>query len=242
MNSTLLNHLYSTTSKVLLSQSDRINDNFERADKIITWIVGFSIGIFVLLLSQGTDNEIINGLSFKISVFALVVVILGLLFRISSFFTQIRYSTIVVGFVSFAETVTNAPEIPEIREIDENESVENLIKYLKSDFGADIKELDLSKLDETKRKEYRQLLLNYYHILSEPWDIEKQLEKFKLRYASHFGISKRQFNNYEKRIKIRGITFRIMFYLSMVLFFLTIIAFIFGTGMVLIQLLEGNCA
>jgi hypothetical protein len=244
MNNALLKHLYSTTSKVLLTQSDRINENFEKADKIIIWIVGFSIGIFVLLISQKSKNGIITDLTFEISIYSLIVVILGLLFRICSFFTQIKYSTIIVGFISFAEGFVNTPEILELREIDENESAENLIEFLKNDFDADFKEQDLSKMSTEKIEEYRGLLLNYYRVLAEPRDTEKQLEKFKTNFANHFGFSKKYMDkriNNENRIKVGGLVFRGIFYLSMSLFFLTIGTFILGIGVVLKQLIESNC-
>ena len=244
MNNELLKHLYSTTSKVLLTQTDRINENFEKADKIIIWIVGFSIGIFVLLLSQKSESKIINDLTFEISIFSLTVVILGLTFRIFSFFTQMRYSTIVTGFVSFAEGFSNSPEILETREITEKDSAEDIIEYLKSDFGEKIKDNNVSEMDSENKRVYRGLLLNYYNILKEPRDAEKQLEKFYTNFALHFGFSKaymeKRINN-ESRIKRNGIIFRVMLYISMVLFFLTIGTFIFGVGTVLNQILENNC-
>ena len=244
MNNALLKHLYSTTSKVLLTQTDRINENFEKADKIIIWIVGFSIGIFVLLLSQKAENPLIIELTNEISIFSLTVVILGLIFRIFSFFTQIKYSTIVTGFVSFAEGFSNSPEIIETREITEKDSAEDLIKYLKLDFGEEVKDKNVSRMDSENKKVYRGLLLNYYNILKEPIDAEKQLEKFTTNFALHFGFSKayieKRINN-ESKIKRNGIIFRVMLFISMLLFFLTIGTFIFGVGTVLNQLIENNC-
>ena len=244
MSNVLLKHLYSVMSKVLLTQTDHIKENFEKADKIIIWIVGFSIGIFVLIISQKSQNKIINDLTFEISVFALTVVILGLIFRIFSFFTQMRYSTIVTGFVSFAEGFTNSPEILETREITDKDSAEDIIEYLKSDFGEKVEDKNVSQMDSENKRVYRGLLLNYYNILNEPYNAEKQLEKFYTNFALHFGFSKayieKRINN-ESRIKRNGIIFSVMLYASMILFFLTIGTFIFGVGTVLNQLIENNC-
>jgi hypothetical protein len=243
MNNVLLKHLYSVTSKILVNQTDRINENFEKADKIIIWIVGFSIGIFVLLINQKSENEIINHLTFEISTFSLIVVILGLIFRVFSFFTQMRYSSIITNFISFAEGFSNTPEIPEFREITEKDSVEDIIVYLKSDFDHDVKDENVSQMDTENKKVYRGLLLNFYNILNEPRDVEKQLDKFKTNFANHFGFSKaymdKRINN-ESRTKRKGIIFRIMLTISMILFFLTIGTFIFGVGTVLNQLIENN--
>ncbi|MGX1930193.1 hypothetical protein [Flagellimonas sp. 2504JD4-2] len=241
MDYELLKHLYSTTSKVLITHTDQINKNFEKADKIIIWIVGFSIGIFVLLISQKTENRLILDLTFEIYVYSLSVVILGLLFRISSFFTQIRYSTIVIELASYSEGLNNTPELNETRKIDENDSAEDVIEYLRLDFNEQVRTLETSQLSEEKKKEYRQLLINYYQALAEPKDIEKQLDSFKLDYANRFGFSKSYFDkriNNPKRTFIRGILYRVMFNLSMSLFFLTIGVFILGVAIVLKNLIE----
>ena len=99
-------------------------------------------------------------------------------------------------------------------------------------------------MDSENKKVYRGLLLNYYNILKEPIDSEKQLEKFTTNFALHFGFSKaymeKRINN-ESKIKRNGIIFRVMLYISMLLFFLTIGTFIFGVGTVLNQLIENNC-
>src|SRR5690606_454612 len=185
-----------------------------------------------------SDNLIINELTFEISVFSLTVVILGLTFRIFSFFTQMRYSAIVTSFISFAEGFSYTPEIPNVREITEKDSAEDIIGYLKSDFDEVVKDKNVSQMDAENKKVYRGLLLNYYLILNEPRDVEKQLVNFKNNFANHFGFSKaymdKRINN-ENRIKRNGIIFRIMLYISMVLFFLTIATFIFGVGTILNQ-------
>ncbi len=45
-------------------------------------------------------------------------------------------------------------------------------------------------MDPDNKKVHRRLLLNYYNILNEPRDAEKQLDKFKTSFANHFGFSK----------------------------------------------------
>jgi hypothetical protein len=115
---------------------------------------------------------------------------------------------------------------------------------LKLDFGEKVKDKNVSQMDSENKKVYRGLLLNYYNILKEPIDSEKQLEKFTTNFALHFGFSKaymeKRINN-ESKIKRNGIIFRVMLYISMLLFFLTIGTFIFGVGTVLNQLIENNC-
>lgn len=244
MDNVLLKHLYSVTSKVLLNQTDRLNENFEKADKIIIWIVGFSIGIFVLLLNQTSENELIINLSLEISIIALIVVVLGLSFRVVSFFTQIQYAAIVTKFVSFAEGFSGMPEIPEHRDISEKDTAEDLIKYLELDFNIEVEEEDISRMDLESKKKYCGLLLNYYNTFSDPRDIEKQLENYKISFSDHFGFSKAYMDkrvNNEKRTKRNGLILRVLLITSLILFFLTIGTFIVGVLSILNKLIENNC-
>ena len=57
MNNRALKYLYNQVSNSLNQNSERDFQNFERADKIIIWIVGFSIGIFVLLFSSDLKSQ-----------------------------------------------------------------------------------------------------------------------------------------------------------------------------------------
>ena len=244
MNNVLLKHLYSVISKVLLAQTDHIKENFEKADKIIIWIVGFSIGIFVLIISQNTNNEFIVNLTFEISVFSLLVVIAGLLFRIFSFFTQMLYTGIVISFATFAESISSSPEIPISREIKTNDSVERIIEFLKDDFNFEVKKIDLSKMTDEAKNGYRDALINYYNILADSNDVKKQLNEYKTNFANYFGFSKKYL---DKRMdnadfmKRRGKNYQIMIWISYILFFLTIGIFIAGVSTVLYELVRNNC-
>ena len=55
MTNQFLNYLYSKISKSTIENGEKSNQNFERADRIIIWIVGFSIGIFVILFTKDYD-------------------------------------------------------------------------------------------------------------------------------------------------------------------------------------------
>jgi uncharacterized membrane protein len=241
MENQLLKQLYSTTSKLVNDQVQRDMDNFEKADKIIIWIVGFSIGIFALILTRESKNPLINELEFEITIVALATVILGLLFRIFSFFTQMRLNSIVFDFVSYATGYTEAYDIPIPRTILEIDSLDNIIIFLEEDFGIKMKKIDTSNFSNEKLTEYRNLYKNYYESLASSNNIEEQMKEFSTQLALRFGLNPEDVMNSSKNessLKSKGKEYRILLTISYWLFFFTIINFIVGIGIVAFKLIE----
>lgn len=241
MDNQLLKYLFNTSSKIILDQTDRVNENFDKADKIIIWIVGFAIGVFILIFSRDLKNPFIEDLALSISIFSLSVVILGLTFRVISFFTQLKLTEIIVDFVSYSEGFANTPELPTPRKIKESDSLEDIVYYFKEDFKIKRTIPDFTKsLSPEELKEYRQLHINYYNTLSESNDFNAQLKEFKSTLGNYFGLAQHKLasdKNAEQNIKKRGENFRVMLYLSIIFFFLTIGVFIFGTILLLIKII-----
>lgn len=241
MENQLLKQLYSSTSKLVNDQVQRDMDNFEKADKIIIWIVGFSIGIFALILTRESKNPLINELEFEITIVALATVILGLLFRIFSFFTQMRLNSIVFDFVSFATGYTEAYVIPIPRTILEIDTLDNIIIFLEEDFGIKMKKNDTSNFSNEKLTDYRNLYKNYYESLASSNNIEEQMKEFSTQLALRFGLNPEDVMNSSKNessLKSKGKEYRILLTISYWLFFLTIINFIVGFGFVAFKLIE----
>ena len=248
MTNQFLKYLYSKISKSTIENSEKSNQNFERADKIIIWIVGFSIGIFVILFTKDYDlknpnYETIKELSNQITIVSLFVVIFGLIFRIFSFFSQMILTEINLEFASYADGFSDAPEFPIAREIKDTDSIDDIIYFFEEDFGIkQEKPLFLNPTQESI-KEYRILLLNYYKTLAESNDIEVQLEEFKNKISEYYGISKSKINErFEngKKVKFRGNIYRMTLIGSYIFFFLTIMTFIVGTIIILEKLIN-NC-
>jgi hypothetical protein len=243
MENQLLKQLYSTTSKLVNDQVQRDIDNFEKADRIIIWIVGFSIGIFTLILTRETKNPLINELEFEITIVALITVILGLLFRIFSFFTQIHLNSIVFEFVSYAIGYNNASEIPIPKTLLEIDSLDNIIIFLEEDFGIKTQKIDTTNFSYEKLTEYRNLYKNYYESLASSNNIEEQIKEFSTQLALRFGqnptdVMDSTKNNSE--LKSKGNRYRILFAISYWLFFLTIVNFIVGIGIIAFKLIQSN--
>ena len=245
MENQLLKQLYSTTSKLVNDQVQRDIDNFEKADRIIIWIVGFSIGIFTLILTRESKHPLINELEFEITIVALITVILGLLFRIFSFFTQIRLNSIVFDFVSFATGYYNASEIPIPKTISEVDSLDNIINFLEEDFGIKTKKIDTYNLSEEKLTKYRNLFKDYYESLASSNNIDEQIKEFSTQLALRFGLNPEDMINSthaDSSIKSKGKGYRILLTISYWLFFLTITNFIVGIGIIAFKLIENNCS
>ena len=245
MENQLLKQLYSTTSKLVNDQVQRDIDNFEKADRIIIWIVGFSIGIFTLILTRESKHPLINELEFEITIVALITVILGLLFRIFSFFTQIRLNNIVFDFVSFATGYYNASEIPIPKTISEVDSLDNIINFLEEDFGIKTKKIDTYNLSEEKLTKYRNLFKDYYESLASSNNIDEQIKEFSTQLALRFGLNPEDMINStqaDSSIKSKGKGYRILLTISYWLFFLTITNFIVGIGIIAFKLIENNCS
>ena len=244
MENQLLKQLYSTTSKLVNDQVKQDIENFEKADKIIIWIVGFSIGIFMLLLTRKSENPILIELEFEITILALITVVLGLLFRIFSFFTQMRLNSIVFDFVAFATGYNNASEIPIPRTILEIDSIDYIILFLEEDFGVKVEKIDTSRFSEEKLAEYRNLYKNYYESLASSNNIEEQMKEFSTQLALRFGLNPEDIinsSNDDSSLKSKGKGYRVLLNISNWLFFLTIINFIVGIGIVIYKLIENNC-
>ena len=244
-----LKFLYSKSNKLLTENSDRVNNTFERADKIIIWLVGFSIGVFVLLLSSDLDKanpnfKLITSLSINIIIISLIVVILGLLFRLCSFFAQNYLNSALMNFSGFTESQVNFPDLPEVHEIKETDSIDDILFYLDLDYGY--KRDKPINLPPDKMKEYRGLLKTFYEELARTNDQEKQLEIFWKTYAEYFGLTKKETAKYIKgktNHRRNGKLHRIFYVLASALFLLTIGTFIFGVSLILITIcININCS
>ncbi|MCG2420521.1 hypothetical protein K8089_15980 [Aequorivita sp. F47161] len=243
MEKQLLKQLYTTTSKLVNEQIKRDIENFEKADKIIIWLVGFSIGIFVLIFTRNTDNLIINQNVFEISIISLVTVILGLLFRIISFFTQMTLSSIVFDLIAYAAGFSEIKKLPTPREIEQNDTINDIIFYLKEDFGIERELIDITGFSKEKIKEYRDLQKNYYQTLASWNNTDEQLSEYREELAIRFGhnpkVNKTALEEKESS-KSKGKKYKLLLKSSYILFFLTIISFIFGIGFLAFKLIESN--
>lgn len=236
MTNIFLKKLYEITETTIVNINESSKANFERSDRIITWIVGFSIGIFVLVFpKEKLENESrLDDVTLLILNFALYVIISGLLYRIFSFLTQTLNSLILSDISNYSKGFsTNFDNIPISREIIGNETTFQLIQYLKEDFHYSVP-YEVHYEDAA----LNQILINYYKILADQNDIEKQIITFKKQISKYFGISYKyiDFFTIEKNIVIRGKIYISISILSALLFIITISLFILGVVMLFIKI------
>ncbi|WP_298327254.1 hypothetical protein [Dokdonia sp. Asnod1-B02] len=241
MNNELLKHLFTSTDKVFNKHSDRMFDNFERADKIIIWIVGFAIGVFMLTIIRGNENEILENILFEICLFSIIIVILGLLFRVVSFLTQLRLSNILMVFSSKIAGMTTEFDIPFPREIKESDGILDIIRYLKEDFGIERPTPKLNERSDENIKKGIELYKKYYKSIADSNDVESQFKIFKKEFSEYFGYSQSYIDNKlrdEKADYRSGKIFRISLGISVTLYVLTIGTFILGSILIMIEVLN----
>ncbi|MEL1248105.1 MULTISPECIES: hypothetical protein [Flavobacterium] len=246
MTNQFLKYLYSKISKSTIENGERSNQSFERADRIIIWIVGFSIGIFVILFTKDYDiknpnYKTITELSNQITIVSLIVVIFGLIFRIFSFFSQMLLTAINMDFAGYADGFSTTLEFPTPRKIKNSDTIEDIIYYFEQDFKIIQEKPDFSNSSQESIKEYRTLLINYYKSLADGNDIEVQIEEYKNKLCEYYGISKEKINerfDNNKNVKLRGKVYQKTLIGSYIFFFLTIATFIIGAIIILEKLVN----
>jgi hypothetical protein len=153
-----------------------------------------------------------SDLEYIILIYSFIIIILGLLFRMFSFLTQITLNNITESYLGQARgAIVDTNNIPEPREITENETVENLIYYLKVD------------VEYNNDEEYRILLTNYYKTLSEGNDIKQQFETFNQTISKYFGITSKKIKKMSEEVYIikRGEKYIKYYNISLFLFMAT---------------------
>lgn len=246
MTEQFLKQLYSKISRSTLQNHEINSRNFERADQIIIWIVGFSIGIFVFLFTKDYDAanpnyKVLLDLSRQITIVSLLVVVLGLIYRIFSFFTQMLLSEIVTEFSGYCDGYSSTPEFPVPREITDSDTIADIIYYFEEDFKIIEQMPDLRNTTPEAVSEYRTLLLNYYLTLADSNNIERQLEKFKNIVNEYFGVSRKKiderFDN-SRNVITRGRKYQLSLKGSYIFFALAILTFIGGVLLILFKLIS----
>jgi hypothetical protein len=246
MTEQFLKQLYSKISRSTLQNHEINSRNFERADQIIIWIVGFSIGIFVFLFTKEYDAanpnyKILLDLSKQITIVSLLVVVFGLIYRIFSFFAQMLLSEIVTEFSGYCDGYSSTPEFPVPREIQDSDTIEDIIYYFEEDFKIIEQMPDLNNSAPEAASEYRTLLLNYYLTLADSNNVELQLEKFKNIVNEYFGVPRKKiderFNN-SRNVIVRGRKYQLSLKGSYIFFALTILTFIGGVLIILLKLIS----
>jgi hypothetical protein len=169
--------------------------NFENAERLLVWIVGFSIGgISIIFSNITTINQSYCEGDIRIVLYSLCLSsISGLLFRWAFFKMQLYYQQIeffLEGAFSNTEAMmeTNPQDLSNINEINE------IIRKLKSDYNLDYNYIleTFDSYDEANQEIIKQNLKDNYKIAG---DNVKREYNFSMDYVQNvysnaFGVSK----------------------------------------------------
>lgn len=207
---------------------------FEQAEKIIIWIVGFCIGAFIILLPK--DNfeidyfKSITGIKKTIMLYLLYIVCSGLLFRIISFMTEVILDNISRSLTGYFQGRTILMDTKKTEIKNEYDSAQ-IIEIINNDFGY-----QLNNDSNYDSPQFRKLLKNIYE---QAFDDTLFFEEFEQEYLLYFGFkNKTLINIYRKKnyIYLRGIIYRILYFLSVITFLTTIIIAILGISILIREL------
>ena len=187
--------------------------NFSNLEKMMIWIVGFSIGGLSIIITNLTEfNQ-----SFSDCVVQTVLTLLttsiisGIIYRLAFYYYQITYQGLefyLQGAFSDKELMSIDPE-DLINETD----VKEIIRRIKNDFGEDVSQI-LSVYDQLNNEGktfIKNDLKNHYQKLGE-WakkDFEFGMDYVKDVYKTAFGLSKKRIekmfqSNYANKLKVFG--------------------------------------
>ncbi|MDR6528388.1 hypothetical protein J2787_003825 [Chryseobacterium rhizosphaerae] len=210
----------------MTSDSLKNREIFEQAEKIIVWIVGFSIGVFALQVPEVTSNyKSIEGVRKIIMTYSLYTIIFGISFRISSFLTEIILKDILTSFKSkyFGEKIML--EIKKQHISSETHNANQIIDILNEEFNFNIEKAS-HQLNENK--DFIDTLINIYENSFNDMELLDTITKDSLIY---FGYKKNglvKITNSENFIYFRGILYRLLTAITSLLFITTLGFFLFG--------------
>lgn len=213
-------------NEILSENLKKRNLFFERSEQIVLWIVGFSTASIVLLIS----NEKFDITKFKnndplilmIIKNLLLVCCFGLSFRILSFLTELLLDNISKSLYGVLKGFHNSLNIKKIK-FNSNQNSEQIIKIINDEFDWDLKNRQELNGDQNFIQHLKEIYENAF-------ENKDELNKIQELYLVFYGYKSKYFINFYQKpmiIYIRGLFYRILFYLTIVSFTLTLGTLIF---------------
>lgn len=239
----LSDYAFKSTLEIVLKNREAYFKITDQSDRIIVWLVGFSIATIALLISK--SNTLINlppNLPQTIVIFASLVIILGILYRTILYVAQFLENHLLLRFEGFVGSI-HGPKLATPRNLKETDTLEDIIKYFKTDFDLDFSNIEINGLNDQQKEVYRLIVYSHYSKLSTAFkeDLENELNRISTVLKYHFGYSKKSLNRFKelKRANRRiPRFFWFCFYSSHVLFLLTVLTFMVGTLLFLVKYIQ----
>ena len=213
----------------------------DQSDKIIVWLVGFSITSIALSISKETElNLFINNLTNYILICGSLTVVFGVLYRIFLYLAQVFEINILTAFGGYIEGYNNPLDMYFGRELSEEDTYDDIVDYLKYDFDIEIERVDIKKLDSTQVHVLRKSVIDYYLSLNN-WSnkkLERETNEVKTVLVTYLGYSKKKlrriFNPKEPRVKLTTL-YWFCLYAASTLFIMSCLAFTSGMMIILVK-------
>jgi hypothetical protein len=239
----LSDYAFNSTLQIVSKNREAYFKITDQADRIIVWLVGFSIATIALLIS--TSNTVINiphNLPQIIVIFASLVIILGILYRTLLYVAQFLENHLLLKFEGFVGSI-HGPKLATPRTLKETDTLEDIIKYFRTDFDLDFSNIEINDLNEQQKEVYRLIVYSQYTKLATTFkeDLDNELNRISNVLMYHFGYSKKSVNRFKE---LKGSSRRIprlfwfCFYSSHVLFILTVLTFMMGTLLFLVNYIQ----
>jgi hypothetical protein len=160
--------ILSVTSQVILRNRDNFYKVSEQADKIIVWLVGFSIAIIALLLS---NNQIIISISSRLPIYLILiyacVIAFGILYRSFLYISQLMSNKLLILFETYIELMRNIQNIDD--PINPNDPIykselEKVIDILKGHFGYSEKQVEKLRTNKNNNKAIQKVFWICYRL------------------------------------------------------------------------------
>lgn len=146
-----------TILRNIISSKETSKFLFEHSDKLLVWIVGFSIGGITIIVTNLTElNKSFTHFDLKlILLFFSISIIFGIIYRISFYFYFIHYKNMEIFIeVSFSENEMMNIHFKDVSQVNNVLEMERMIKQ---DFGK--KYYDIAELPETITDENKEDML-----------------------------------------------------------------------------------
>lgn len=235
-------------SKTLAENRDYYYKLSEQSDRIVVWLVGFSLASIALVLSNQTElDKLLPNSAKVVLIFGTITTITGIVYRIFLYVAQNLEIQMFIAFNSYIEGFTNpnSPEIYTGREITENHTYDEIVEFLKVDFEVNVAKVDTSNLSELEQRDLRLSVLEQYTSLCN-WHEEQlsvEIEGIKDVINKYLGYSKsklnRIFGGIEPKIKVPTM-YWVFWYISVLMFMLCCTVFSTGVVYFLIKFLSVN--
>jgi len=212
----------------------------DQSDKIIVWLVGFSIASIALTLEKrDAMNVLIGNFADYIFIFGSITIITGVLYRVFLFIAQSLEINILIAFESYIEGYNNPPNIHIGRSISENDTYDEIVDFIQEDFGVEIDRFPINILTPDQLKPLRDSIVTYYSALNK-WEnqkFESAINEIKDILHKNLGYSKKRLEkvfDFDRSNSTKTKLFWIFNYTASVLFLLSCLTFASGIIVILI--------